>query len=99
MHLRDEILISRVARGDVTAFEILYDRYAATVLGILLHLLDDRDAAEVLLQETFWQVWQKAETYSSQTARFSGWLILIARSLAREDIKTRAEHRMKLIKK
>ena len=99
MYLRDEILIARVARGDVTAFEILYDRYAAMVLGILLHILGDRDIAEILLQETFWQLWQKAETYSSQTARFSGWLFRIARSLAMEAIKTRAEYRTKLIEK
>ena len=99
MHLRDEILIARVARGDVTAFEILYDRYAATVLGILLHILGDRDTAEILLQETFWQVWQKAETYSSETARFSGWLIQIARTLARQDISTAAEPQMKLIER
>ena len=93
MCLRDEILIDRVARGDVTAFEILYDRYAATVLGILQHMLGDRNAAEVLLQETFWQLWQNAETYSSQTTRFSGWLFRIARSLAMEAIKTRANIR------
>lgn len=90
MHVRDEILIARVAQGDVTAFEILFDRYAATVLGLLLHILGDRNVAEILLQETFWQVWQKAETYSSQTSRFSGWLIRIARSLAKQEIKTRA---------
>jgi RNA polymerase sigma-70 factor (ECF subfamily) len=99
MHLPDEILIARVAQGDVTAFEILYDRYAASTLGILVHILADRAVAEVLLQETFWQVWQTAEKYSSQTAPCSGWLFRIARSLAREDIKTRAEPGMKLVEK
>ncbi len=99
MHLRDEILIARIARGDVTAFEILYDRYAATVFGILLHMLNNRDAAEVLLQETFWQVWREARKYSSQMAPLSGWLARIADSLAREDIKTRAEAQLKLIEK
>ena len=94
MHLRDELLIARVARGDTTAFEILYDRYAATILGILLRILGDRNVAEALLQETFWQVWQKAETYSSQSARFDSWLFRIARSLAMQDSKTRAQPRM-----
>ena len=99
MHLSDEILIARVARGDVTAFEILYDRYATIVLGILLHILGDRVVAEALLQETFWQVWQRAGTYSSQTAQFTSWLFRMARSLATTETKLEAKPPVKLIER
>ncbi len=78
----DEILIARVARGDRDALEILYDRHAPTVLGILLRIVGEPVVAEELLQETFWQVWQNAANFSSQNGSFSGWLFQIARNLA-----------------
>ncbi len=80
--LGDEILIARVARGDRTALETLYDRYAATILGIALKIISDRATAEDVLQETFWRVWQSAVTYQSQRGSFTGWLFRIAHNLA-----------------
>ena len=82
--LTDEILITRTAQGDAAALGILYDRYAATVLGITLKITEDRALAENLLEETFWQVWQSASTYASEHGSFTGWLFKIARLLAKE---------------
>ena len=80
--LSDEILVTRVAQGDSAALETLYDRHAATVLGILLKIIGDRPLAEDVLQETFWRVWQSASTYQSERGSFTGWLFRIARNLA-----------------
>jgi RNA polymerase sigma-70 factor (ECF subfamily) len=80
--LSDEILIARVARGDRTALETLYDRHAAGVMGICFKIIADRAAAEDVLQETFWRVWQNASAYQSQRGSFTGWLFRIARNLA-----------------
>jgi RNA polymerase sigma-70 factor (ECF subfamily) len=82
--LTDEILITRTAQGDAAALGLLYDRYAATVLGITLKITQDRSLAENLLQETFWQVWQRASTYRLESGSFTGWLFKIARLLAME---------------
>jgi RNA polymerase sigma-70 factor, ECF subfamily len=80
--LSDEILAARVASGDRAALEILYDQYAATVLGLALKIIGDRVVAEEVLQETFWRVWQSAVTYKPQRGPFAGWLFRIARNLA-----------------
>jgi RNA polymerase sigma-70 factor (ECF subfamily) len=82
--LSDEVLIARVAQGDKTALEILYDRYAPTVLGICLKVIGNHATAEDVLQETFWQVWQSADSYPSQPRSFTGWLFKIARERAKE---------------
>lgn len=82
--LTDETLAGRVAQGDVGALETLYDRYAPIVLGIALKIIDDRDLAESLLQETFWQLWQNAATYRPESGSFTGWLFKMARKLALE---------------
>ena len=86
----DEILIARVSQGDLTALETLYDRYAATVLGISLKIIGERATAEDVLQETFWRVWQSAVTYQSQRGSFTGWLFRIARNLAIDAYRRRS---------
>ena len=80
--LGDEVLIARVARGDIAALEALYDRYAPTVLGIALKITGDRALAEDVLQETFWRAWQSAVTYPPHRGSFAGWLFRIVRNLA-----------------
>jgi RNA polymerase sigma-70 factor (ECF subfamily) len=80
--LSDELLIARVARGDRTALETLYDRHAAVVLGICIKITGDRTTAEDVLQETFWRLWKNASAYQSQRGSFTGWLFRIARNLA-----------------
>ena len=82
--LTDEMLITRIARGDAAALESLYDRYAPAVLGIALKILGDRAAAEDVLQETFWQVWKNAVSYQTGRESFAGWLFRLARSLSLE---------------
>jgi RNA polymerase sigma-70 factor (ECF subfamily) len=80
----DETLLARTAQGDMAALAMLYDRYAPTVLGITLKILQDRARAEDLLQETFWQVWQRASTYRPESGSVTGWLFQMARQLALE---------------
>lgn len=80
--LSDEILAAQVAQGSSAALEALYDRYASTVLGILVRVIGDRATAEDALQETFWRVWKSASTYESARGSFTGWLFRVARNLA-----------------
>jgi RNA polymerase sigma-70 factor, ECF subfamily len=80
--LSDELLATRIAKGDSSALELLYDRYASIVLGIAFKVIGDQVLAEDVLQETFWRIWQSAATYQSERGTFSGWLFRIARNLA-----------------
>jgi RNA polymerase sigma-70 factor (ECF subfamily) len=82
LQVPDETLVIQVARGNSAALEVLYDRYASTVLGISFKVIGDQALAEDVLQETFWRVWQSASTYQSQRGSFTGWLFRIARNLA-----------------
>ena len=85
--LSDEVLIARVARGDPSALEALYDRHAAMVLGLCLKIMGDHVTAEHILQETFWQVWQSAPTYQTRHGPFTSWLFSLARELAQSTIR------------
>ena len=77
----DEQLMTRVRNGDAAALEILYDRYAALIMGFAFRLLADRALSEEIVQETFWRVWRSAATFDARRGGFAGWLFGIARNL------------------
>ena len=80
--LSDEVLVAQVAKGNSAALEVLYERHGSTVLGLASKIVDDRAAAEDILQETFWRVWKSADTFQPQRGSFTSWLFRIARNLS-----------------
>jgi RNA polymerase sigma-70 factor, ECF subfamily len=77
----DEALLRLVHRKDVRAYEALYDRHAQVVYNLVMRIVRDPNAAEELLQEIFWQVWQKAEQYEG-SGSVAAWLYRVARNRA-----------------
>ena len=46
--LSDEMLIEQVVQSDVTAFTLLYDRYAPPIYAMASHMLGRADAEEIV---------------------------------------------------
>lgn len=86
--VEDDQLITRVAGGDRRAFETLYDRYAATVFGLALKMLGEREAAEDAVQEIFWRVWKRAASFDHARA-FAPWLFGIAHNYCIDELRRR----------
>lgn len=82
----DEQLLRAVARGEVAAYEIFYDRHAQAVYSLLVRIVRERAVADELLQETFWQVWRSAESYRGSGAA-AAWLLRIARNRALDELR------------
>ena len=78
--LPDQALMEAVRAGDLTAFQVLYERHHRAVFTFLLRSLGDRRTAEDLLQDTFLRVFARREAYRP-TAAFRTWLFTIARNL------------------
>jgi RNA polymerase sigma-70 factor (ECF subfamily) len=87
--LSDEQLLAQVIHGDTTAFEALYDRYGSAVMGLALRITADHAAAEEIVQEAFWRVWRKADSYHSQLGSFTNWLFSIVRNLSIDLLRRR----------
>lgn len=82
MNGADEELMAQVMAGDSHALETLYDRYAASLLGVVLRIVRQRAIAEEIVQETFWRVWGKAASFDAAQGKFSTWMYSIGRRLA-----------------
>ncbi len=89
MPASDETLLARIRGGDGDAFAALYDRHAPRVLGLIVRLVGDRNEAEDVLQETFWQVWRQAAAWRPERGAAVVWIGMIARSRAIDRLRRR----------
>ncbi len=82
----DTQLLQLISAHDTVAFATLYDRHATVVYSLLVRIVCDPKAAEDLLQESFWQVWQKADQYAG-SGTVAAWLLRIARNKAFDELR------------
>lgn len=87
--LDDATLMQRIAARERDAFALFYDRHSPRIFGLLLRLLRSRDDAEDVLQESFFQIWERGDAYDSARAQPFGWLVLVARSRALDRLRRR----------
>ncbi len=67
---------------DEVALATLYDRYSGLVYSVVLRVLHDVGAAEEVLQDIFYQLWQKASQFDPARGSLPGWLLVVARNRA-----------------
>ena len=70
-------LMKKIAVGDEVAFSELYSRYNLPVYNFILRLILWKDAAEDVLQEVFFAVWQGSNRFQSKST-VKTWLFRIA---------------------
>ena len=77
--LSDGALFQSIRQRDADAFETLYDRHAPTVYNFIFRVVPEAGQAEVILVDTFWEVWQTTQS-STEEQPSIGWLYRIART-------------------
>lgn len=82
-------LLGRVALQDRAALRQLYDATEGRLLAIVVRMLDDRGAAEDVVQETFVTVWTRAAQFPTLRTSPLAWLTTIARHRAIDLLRRR----------
>jgi RNA polymerase sigma-70 factor (ECF subfamily) len=93
--LADHNLLLRIGVRDERALAALYDRYSGLVYTLALRIVGDRDLAQEVLQDVFWQCWQGAGQYDQTRGRVAAWLMGIARNRAVDLLRSR-QHQARL---
>lgn len=70
-------LMQKIAQKDMQAFQELVSRYQSLIINTCFRLTGDRENAEDVAQEVFFQVYRKAKSFRGQS-ELSTWLFRIA---------------------
>ncbi len=74
----DEILMSKVANGNLDVLKILFERHHKHVFNFLHKMCGDRMLSEDLTQEVFYKLMKYRSSYNN--GKFVSWLFTIARN-------------------
>jgi RNA polymerase sigma factor (sigma-70 family) len=87
----DRALLRGMSLGDTRALDALYERHGGALLGFLIARLNDRQAAEEVLQDTMLAAWRAAGTFRGESS-IRTWLFVIARNRATNLQRKRQPH-------
>src|ERR671935_166995 len=76
-------VVARAKGGDEEAFHVIFNRYGRPILSFIHNLVENRELAEELAQETFVRAYHNLAGLKDE-ARLSTWLFGIARNVVRE---------------
>lgn len=85
----DDSLLRRVNENDSIAMTKLFDRYAGMVYSVAVRVLRDAGRAEDLLQDVFFQLWRKPESFVSSRGSLGAWLLVVTRNRAIDVLRRR----------
>jgi RNA polymerase sigma-70 factor (ECF subfamily) len=86
--MQDNILISRLQQQDSAAIGELYDAYGRALFGVVLRIVQSRELAQQVLQDTFVKAWRNGASYDTSKGRLFTWLVNIARNTAIDATRT-----------
>ena len=81
-------LLHQVALGDTAAFELLYDRIAGSVFGVIRRVLRDPAQSEEVAQEVLVEVWRTATRFDGDRGSASTWIHTMAHRRAIDRVRS-----------
>lgn len=85
----EQTLITRCLGGEEVAYALLYQRYAGYIYRLVYSLLQNRQDAEEVLQDSFEYAFRRLDAYDEKRASFKTWLYRIAVSRSRNKRRRR----------
>jgi RNA polymerase sigma-70 factor (ECF subfamily) len=89
-------LVQSVAAGDQSALFALYERAHRVVFTLTMRITANRETAEEVTLDTFYDVWRRASRYRESDGTVLGWIMNQARSRAID--RLRFEQRKKRVR-
>lgn len=82
-------LVTALRRKDDQAFSYLYDHYSGALYGVIKQIVNDTDLCSDVLQETFFNIWRRIESYDETKGRLFTWMLNIARNAAIDKVRSK----------
>ena len=86
----DSRLLAVIAEGDQRALATLYRRRSGLIYSLLVRMLVNEMEAQEVLQDTFVQIWKRAQECDPERSSPMTWIIMIARGRALDRLRARS---------
>jgi RNA polymerase sigma-70 factor (ECF subfamily) len=86
----EQELILLLQQKDNSGYTYLYDHYSGALYGVIKQIVGDTELANDVLQETFVNIWKRADTYDASKGRLFTWILNIARNAAIDKTRSKA---------
>ena len=86
----DARLLAMIAARDSQALAMFYRRRGGLVYSLLIRMLGNEMEAQEATQDTFINIWRRAERYDARRSAPLAWVIMIARGLAMDRLRARS---------
>ena len=94
----EEELVFALQQQDQQAFSYLYDNYSGAIFGLIFKMVNDKELAEDILQETFVKIWNNFLQYDSQKGRLFTWMLNLSRNLTIDTMRSKGYKKQKQIR-
>jgi RNA polymerase sigma-70 factor (ECF subfamily) len=88
----DSRLLTAIAGGNQQALAALYHRRGTQIYSLLIRMLTSEMEAQEVLQDAFVRIWRRAGEFDSKRSSPMAWMIMIARGLALDRLRSRSRH-------
>jgi RNA polymerase sigma-70 factor (ECF subfamily) len=85
--LNDAALVQRLAKGDRSAFDALFARYAGLVKAIALRIVRSDAESDDVVQEVFVQAFRQAQRFNAERGNLAAWITMMARTRALDRLR------------
>jgi RNA polymerase sigma-70 factor (ECF subfamily) len=85
----DDLLLESVRGKNQRAMADVFDRYGGMVYSVALRLLKDKEQAEDVMQDVFFQLWMKPDAFVQGRGSLGAWLMVVTRNRAIDKIRRR----------
>lgn len=79
--------IAQVCERDEKALAALYDVLVSKVYGLVLRIAGQRQLAEEVTEDVFWQIWRQAPRFDVERGSPRAWVMTMARSRALDALR------------
>lgn len=85
----EDELVRALKEKDEQAFSYLYDNYSPAIYGVIFKMIEEKELAEDLLQETFVKIWNNFSSYDSTKGRLFTWMLNLCRNLTIDTFRSK----------
>jgi len=83
-----DVQLGLVARGEVAAFDVVYEQVASSVFGVVRRVIRDPAQSEEVTQDVLLDIWRNASKFDAERGSATAWVMTLAHRRAVDRVRS-----------